>query len=245
MSNEVGMFSKDDLLQSFANVDEYSGCYFFQHKLPKATYEYCLKSTQEKDLLVIAENVSDRSFSVEVVELAPESLAQDKTAVYKLFPNKYGFTHALVVPNTYHGSLKGRLESKRENLYLCIPMYRCEFSGSESEDEFKEMIQYLIPPFRWNRGICPKIRVYFDNPNTKAGTDEAGALMKYPALLSEIESLSGVIGGFIEVANYKGEVLEILSPKVEVFTLVRNRKDEEVVTLPLLVEALNGFLLAE
>lgn len=33
--NEVGMFSKDDLLQSFACVDEYAGCYFFSTSFQK------------------------------------------------------------------------------------------------------------------------------------------------------------------------------------------------------------------
>lgn len=242
--NEVGMFSKDDLLQSFACVDEYAGCYFFQHKLPKVVYEYCLKSTDRKDLLVISEGISDRAFSVEVVERAPDSLSQDKTTIFDIAPNKYGFTHVLVVPNTYHGSLKGRLDGKRENLYLCIPIHRCEFSGSESEGEFKEIIQRMIPIFHWSRSVCPKIKVYFDNPGTEAGTDEAGVLMKYPTLLSEIENLNGVVSGFVEVTNYKGQVVEVLSPKKDVFTLVRNRKDEEVLTHSKLVEALNGFVLA-
>lgn len=108
------------------------------------------------------------------------------------------------MPNTYHGSLKGRLESKRDNLFLCIPIHRCEFSGGESEAEFKEMIRRSIPVFRWDRNVCPKIKVYFDNPGTEAGTDEAGVLMKYPTLLSKIESLNGVVSGFIEITNYRG-----------------------------------------
>lgn len=242
--SEVGMFSKGDLLQSFACVDEYAGCYFFQHKLPKVVYEYCLKSADRRDLLVISEGVSDREFSLVVVEQAPESLSQDKSIIFDIAPNKYEFTHVLVVPNSYHGSLKGRLEAKRENLHLCIPIHRCEFSGGESEGEFKEMIQRMIPVFRWSRKVCPKIKVYFDNPGTETGTDEAGVLMKYPTLLSEIENLGGVINGFIEITNYKGEVVEVLSPKKEVFTLVRNRKDEEVLTYSQLVEALNGFVFA-
>ncbi|AJG13350.1 hypothetical protein RK21_01842 [Pseudomonas plecoglossicida] len=39
-------------------------------------------------------------------------------------------------------------------------------------------------------------------------------------------------------------MVEVLSPKKEVFTLIRNRKDEEVLTHSKLVEALNGFVLA-
>ncbi|MDZ3996060.1 hypothetical protein [Pseudomonas sp. Teo4] len=243
--SEVGMFSKDDLLQSFASVDEYAGCYFFQHKLPKAIYEYCLKSAGEQDLLVISENISDRDFSVAVVGQAPVFLSQNKTALFKISPNEYGFTHALVVPNTYHGSLKGRLEGKRENLYLCIPIHRCEFSGAESEGEFKEMIQRMIPVFRWDRHVCPKIKVYFDNPATETGTNEAGVLMKYPTLLSEIDNLSGVVSGFIEVTNYKGDVVEVLSASKGVFTLIRNRKDEEVLSHSKLIEALRSFVLVE
>jgi len=245
MNYEVGMISKDDLLQSFASVDEFLGCYFFSHKLPKVTYAYCLDSGLKKDLLIISEGASDRAFAVSVVEQAPGDLTQDAPQVFEILPNKYGFTHALVVPNTYHGSLKGRLENKRENLFLCIPMHRCEFAGDESESEFKNMIQRLIPVFRWDRGVCPKIRVYFDNPGTEAGTDESGVLMKYSTLLTEVENLSGVLSGFIEVTNYRGGVVEILSPKAGIFTLIRNRKDEETLDHAQLVEALNGFVLAE
>jgi hypothetical protein len=82
---------------------------------------------------------------VEVVEQAPDSLSQDKTKKFDIAPNKYGFTHVLVVPNTYHGSLKGRLDAKRDTLHLCIPIHRCEFAGCESEGEFKEMIQRIMP----------------------------------------------------------------------------------------------------
>ncbi|WP_409488151.1 hypothetical protein ACK1U3_20940 [Pseudomonas promysalinigenes] len=238
------MFSKDDLLQSFPCVEEYEGCYFFQHKLPKVTYNYSLKSTENKDLLVISEGVIDRAFSVAVVEQAPDSLSQGTTVIFDISPNAYGFSHVLVVPNTYHGSLKGRLEGKRDNLYLCIPIHRCEFSGGELESEFKEMIQRMIPVFRWGRSVCPKIKVYFDNPETEAGTVEAGVLMKFPTLLTEIDNLNDVVNGFVEVTNYKGEVVEVLSPSKEVFTLIRNRKDEEVLSHSQLVEALSSFVLA-
>ncbi|MGN8357276.1 hypothetical protein [Pseudomonas alloputida] len=235
------MFSKDDLLQSFASVEEYSGCYFFQHNLPKVTYEYCLNSTPDKDVLVISENMTNRDFAAKVTAQAPSTLTQVKPEIFAIQPNEYGFTHALAVPNTYHGSLKGRLEGKRENLYLCIPIHRCEFSGGESEREFKEMIQRLIPVFRWDRSVCPKINVYFDNPGTEAGTHEAGVLMKYPTLLAEVDNLSGVINGFIEVTNYKGDVVEILSPRAGEFTFIRNRKDEVVLSRPQLLEALEAF----
>ncbi|TDF81475.1 hypothetical protein [Pseudomonas sp. H9] len=235
------MFSKDDLLQSFASVDEYAGCYFFQHKLPKVIYEYCLKSADKQDLLIISEGVSDKRFSAEVVGQVPDSLSQDKAVVFEIFANKYGFTHALVVPNTYHGSLKGRLEGRRENLYLCIPIYRCEFSGDESVEEFKELRLHYVPTLDWERKASPKLRVYFDNPTTGGGTDELGAFFKWSALLKEISNLNGVASGFIEVANWSGKVIEVVSPNDGEYILIRNRRDEQALPIDSLLDEIKIF----
>jgi hypothetical protein len=135
------MFSKQDLLESFPVVDERdSGYYFFQHKLPKLVYEYCLKSAVDKDLLTVTEDTTDRDFAIKVVDQAPIDLSLEKPTLYELSGNDYGFTHALAVPSSYHSSLKGRLEHKRRNLFLCVPIFRCEFAGDESEAEFRDMI---------------------------------------------------------------------------------------------------------
>ncbi|WP_181105019.1 hypothetical protein [Pseudomonas entomophila] len=243
--NEVDMFTKDDLLRSYTGVEKDAGYYFFQLELSDAFDEYCLKSTDDLDLLVVSENITDREFAKSVISQASGEFSQGKVSIFNISNNKYGFTHSLVLPNTYHGVFKGKLEHKRDNLYLCVPIYRCEFSGNESAEEFKNMIQRMIPVFRWDRKVCPKIKIYFDNPETESGTDEAGALIKYPTLLSEIENLNGVSSGFIELTNYKGGVIEILSPQRDVFTLIRNRKDEEDMDLSMITEALERFLLDE
>lgn len=243
--NEVNMFTKDDLLRSYTGVEEDGDYYFFQLELSDTFDEYCLKSADGLDLLVISENIVDREFSKSVLSQASGVFSQNKVSIFKISENKYGFTHSLILPNTYHGVFKGKLEHKRENLYLCVPIYRCEFSGDESAEEFKSMIQRMIPVFSWDRKVCPKIKIYFDNPETESGTDEAGALIKYPTLLSEIENLNGVCSGFIELTNYKGGVIEILSPQRDVFTLIRNRKDEEDMDLSMLTEALDRFLFDE
>ncbi|MBP1127128.1 MULTISPECIES: hypothetical protein [Pseudomonas] len=236
------MFTKQDLMESFAVVDEGSGGhYFFQHKLPKVTYNYCLKSSSDRDVLNVSEDVDDREFAAEVLDQAPSLLSPSKPNIYKLAGNEYGFTHAIAVPCTYHASLKGRLEPKRGKLFLCVPIYRSEFSGDETESEFKEMMTRMIPVFRWKRSACPKLKVYFDNPKTGSGTYENGALLKFPTFISEVENLNGVVNGFIEVTNYKGEVLEVLSPRKDVYTLIRNRTDEDSMDLPKLLQKLSEF----
>ncbi|WP_178082895.1 hypothetical protein [Pseudomonas sp. GW456-12-1-14-TSB6] len=235
------MFSKEDLLLAFASVENIAEHYFFQHKLPAITYEYCLKSEAHQDILVISEDITDKDFSIAVIKQTPDLLNSKKPTIFEISKNNYGFTHAIAVPSTYHESLKGRLEAKRENLYLCIPIFRCEFTGDEDKREFKEMMQRTIPIFQWKRMIAPKIRVYFDNPKTGAGTSEAGAIITYHTLLSEIENLNGVINGFIEITNYEEKIIEILSPANNAYTLIRNRKDEEVMDIASIIRHLKDF----
>ncbi|OQR26362.1 hypothetical protein BWR59_31615 [Pseudomonas sp. Bc-h] len=236
------MFSKQDLLGSFPTVEESGyGHYFFQHTLPKTVFQYCLKSSSSRDLLTVCEDVVDRDFAALVLDQAPHLLSPLKPTLYNLADNNYGFTHVLSVPSSYHSSLKGGLESKREKLYLCIPIFRCEFSGDESEAEFKEMMQRMVPVFKWKRKVHPKLKVYFDNPGTGAGTYEAGALLKYPTLISEVENLNGIVSGFIEVTNYKGEVVEVLSPAPDTYSLIRNRSDEKSMSLPELIKDISAF----
>lgn len=236
------MFSKKDLLESFSTVEEGpGGRYFFQHKLPKVTYQYYLKTSVKIDFIAVSEDATDRDFSTVFLDQAPSLIEEKKPTIYEIQENDYGFTHAIAVPSSYHSILKGRLEDKRKNLYLCIPIFCCEFSGEESEEEFKEMITRMVPVFKWRRSSFPKLRVYFDNPKTGAGTYENGTLMKFETLVSEMESLSGVVSGFIEVTNFKGEVLEVLSPAQDVYIVIRNRIEEESFNFSKALDEVSGF----
>lgn len=177
--------------------------------------------------MAVSEDIIDNHFSKILLDQVPSFLEESKPTIYEIPENDYGFTHGMAVPSNYHSSLKGRLEEKRKNLHLCIPIFFCEFSGSESEEEFKEMMVRMVPVLRWKRSIFPKLRVYFDNPKTGAGTYENGTLMKLNTLFSEMQNLNGVVNGFIEITNYKQEILEILSPVENNYVVISNRVQEE------------------
>lgn len=236
------MFHEADIRQSYSDVETHAGHYFFQLRLAETFDDHCLKSTPERDLLVISEAIVDRAFAMDVIRQASGDFSQDRMSRFDLTANPYGFTQALVLPNTYHGAFKGRFDAKRERLYLCVPIHRCEFSGDESADEFKAMLGRTVYPFRWNRPVSPKIRVYFDNPATGSGTDEEGVLMTYSTVLAEIDNLNGVVSGFIEITNYAGEVIEVLFPGQDQFILIRHRREETAVSLPQLKDAVNRFV---
>jgi hypothetical protein len=236
------MISRDDLLQEFDDVESDCGCYFFHHDLPGFKYHYCLRGNEDQDLLVVSRGTEDRRFASSISVQAPASLPSASPTVFELRENRYGFSHAMAVPNTYHGNLMSQLEEKRERLFLCVPIFRCEFSGDESADEFRDAILRTVAVFDWGRDASPKIKVYFDNPKTGGGTQESGAIVRFATLLAEIENLSGVVDGFIEITNYKGDVVEVLSAKEGAYTLIRNRKDEEEMDLSSLNATLNVFV---
>ncbi len=233
------MITKDDLLQEFGEVTEVHGCCFAMY--PVATFDLhcCLRIADGQDLAVVSKNINDPEFASSVALQAPAGMPHDRPTIFEIPANGYGFTHAMAVPSTYHGFLN-QIEG-RANLFLCLPIFRCEFSGEESAEEFRLATTHVVPVYEWDRTVQPRISVYFDNPRTGGGTDESGALVPLRVLLAEIENLSGVGGGFIEITNYRGEVIEVLSPEEGNYVLIRNRQDEEVMDRARLVAAVETF----
>jgi len=150
------MFHEADIRQSYSDVETHTGHYFFQLRLAETFDDHCLKSTPEKDLLVISEAIVDRAFAMDVIRQASGDFSQDRVSRFDLKANPYGFTQALVLPNTYHGAFKGRFDAKRERLYLCVPIHRCEFSGDESADEFKAMLGRTYTRFAGTGRCSPR-----------------------------------------------------------------------------------------
>ncbi len=236
------MISKNELLEEYNAVKELAcGVCFFQDEMRDYTYNYWLKSSRARDLLVVSQDEIKDSLALEVISAVPSKLNAVSPTVCELSTLASEFTHVIVVPSSYHGYLKGMDSVERKDLFLCLPIYRCEFSGSESVDEFKELRLHFVPTLNWNRAIHPKLRVYFDNPKTGGGTDESGAILPWPVLLREIGNLNGVSSGFIEVTNWSGNVVEIISPDDGKYILIRNRRDEQVCAIEELLDDVRTF----
>ncbi|CAM4328760.1 hypothetical protein CR156_19330 [Stenotrophomonas lactitubi] len=233
------MITRDDLLQEFGEVTEVHGCYFAKYTVATFDLHCCLRTTDGQDLMVVSKNINDPELASSVVLEAPRHLSHDRPTIFTISSNAYGFTHAMAVPSTYHGFLN-QIEG-RANLFLCVPIFQCEFSGEESAEEFRLATTHVVPIYEWDRTVQPKVSVYFDTPRTGGGTDESGALVPLRVLLAEIDNLSGVGDGFIEITNYRDEVIEVLSPEKGSYVLIRNRQDEEMMERVRLVAAVETF----
>jgi len=217
----------------------------------KATYYNYLEfaeSPQGNDPLIVSQDLMDDDFASFVFTQVPSedrSTALPRLRVRDMAKNKYNFSALLLAPPDYHSQFKGRLDAKRDHLVQCIPIHRCEFSGDESVDDFFFLCIKIVPTMNWEREVFPKIILRYDNPKTQGGTvHDFGVFAKYETVLREVDLLNGVPKGFIEIINYKNQVIEILSPKEGVFVLIRERDDatREPLDKPTLLRKLQSFL---
>lgn len=236
------MITVENLSDEFGDFQAVSG-YIFQASESTAIhdYNYWFSSSDSQSLIVASEDIFDSVTAISILTSAPNSLSADKPNLFGMPENKYGFTHVLAVPGEYHGYMKGYANIDRSSLFLCIPIRRFEFSGHETSQEFREMNKRIVPILDWNRLARPKTVVYFDNPRTSAGTKDS-VVVPYESLLCEIKNLSGVSNGFIEVKNYRDDIIEILSPVLHSYKLIRNRADTQVMDAEILVNNIYEFL---
>jgi len=181
-----------------------NGVVFSKDEMETYTYNYWLSASGPEDLLVVSET-DDEALALKVIRSVSAKPKANTPTVLELAENARGVTHVLIVPSKYHGYLRGVEGLDRNNLFLCIPIYGCEFSGDETIEEFKVLHLDVVPILNWRREKFPKLRVYFDNPRTGAGTTESGAFFKMSDLLREVDEMSGVSEGFLEITNWRGE----------------------------------------
>ncbi|GGA15607.1 hypothetical protein [Dyella caseinilytica] len=224
------MLTLNDLVSNFSNVrDLGDGIIGFRDVLPKVTYYYYLKFADSNigqcDFLVVSENIEDDGFAAFVLGSAANSFDKNKLVLSGLSGNGRGFTDFLMAPPEFHSYFKGRLDAKRGNLVLRLPIFRSEFSGNETIDEFYYLRKNIVPTLDWDRSVCPKIRIRFDNPKSRSGTGDDYILEKYDFVEKEVDNLEGVFDGYMEIVNYKDIVVEIISKGDGIFSLIRNRDD--------------------
>lgn len=246
------MLQKQDLVDNFADpVDIGPDIVRCQDQTSRSTYYYYTRlapsGSEKGDFLVVSENRPDDDFARMILGCVSDSNPPSILTTVAIPLKKYGFSMVLLAPKDYHAYFKGVLDDKRDHLVLCLPVHHCEFSGDETAKKFIIMRREVVPSLDWERLVCPKIVFRFDNPKTRSGTGDTEIMAKYDLVLREIDSLNGVVQGFIEISNYKNRTIEILSSRTDHYVLIRDRNDEkrEVVDKVLLLENLWAFLTEE
>lgn len=186
---------------------------------------------RDHDLLLASENLADDAFARSTFERIAGRTLSGALQVVELAENAYGFTHCALAPPSFHGELKGRLDDKRLATMLCVPCFRCEFGGDETAEEFRELRTRLIPAMIWKRSVHPKISLRYSLSRSQERADEY-VLSRWDTLKRVVSELSGDTQGFVDLMNYKGEVMEVVSSEGGELFSIRNRDDATVARLP-------------
>ncbi|QDU00737.1 hypothetical protein V6x_04130 [Gimesia chilikensis] len=230
------MISQQDIEANFPDIEYLaSDILMFQDIVPafKFLYYFMPDHRSQRDLLLVTDGYRDDQFAQSIL-LAAQQLAGCQTGLTKHpfgMPDKYGFTHLLLVPPDFHSYFKGRLDQERQELFLVLPIHQCEYSGNESRELFIEMRQRTNPALDWQREVTPQALLRFENPRTKGGAGNSnGVPVKYSLIDQEIRNLNGIESGFLEVTGVSGDYVEILSPSPDKYSF-RNQHDDEARTM--------------
>lgn len=225
------MLSQSELELNFSEVKDLGkGVYRCKDVLPRITIYYYVRIGSlvgaSQDLLVVSENLADDDFARLIFTSVCGEVGSHGLHIVTLLKNQYGFPQVVIASAEYHSYFKGRLDRQRNSLFLCLPSYPCEFTGRETVDEFSLIRRDIVPSLNWRREMSPQVLLCFDNPKTKSSTGGREIYVKQSVVQREIDLLSGVINGFVEIVNYKREVIEVLSPATQEYILISDRNDE-------------------
>ena len=182
-----------------------------------------LGGEDESASFVTSDDFRDDDFAALVLAQAP-ALPPTTLVKLELQPNSHGFTHLLHVPPHYHHELMGRLDAQRETVTFCIPIFESEFSGTETVDEFFELRRGHVATADWRRQVTPRIKLRYGNEKTSGGADDY-VLAPFDMVLMEVDDLLGVRKGFIDLMNYRGEVVELVFDQGETYRWIADRND--------------------
>ncbi|WP_309030410.1 hypothetical protein [Streptomyces alfalfae] len=96
-----------------------------------------------------------------------------------------------------------------QRTWTLFPGYRCEFSGTETEDEAVDLFRRTLQPTKLDRAPVPFVKMRYDNTRTKSrsvGPDRG--LASLSVLLNELSLLDGAAGSWVEWENRLGTVLK-------------------------------------
>lgn len=224
------MIKKSDIAANVTRIIELGdGVLRFEDVLPRKRIICYLRmggdAPDAVDLVTISENNEDDDFAASVLGAAIGHVLPDELVKLPLSTQSRPFDSVLTANPRFHAYFEGRLDVQRSRLVLCLPIHHSEFTGKEDRDTFATMRREVVPTLDWSRDPVPRALVSSNNPRSGGGTGNRQMLFPLRTLERQIADLNGVDQGFIEITNYREAVIELLSPRPDVYIHIRDRDD--------------------
>jgi len=187
-----------------------------------------LRNGKSDDVIMVSDDHFDDKFAHQIFKICPDTV---QTGIVKqdLFCNNYGFTHIIFADHNYFSDLNGRLDNEKKTTFVAIPVFKSEFSGNETPEDFYELRRNIVPSNDWHREPSPKLLLRFDNTKTRAGTGDRYVLSKFDLVIREAKEMLGTIDSFMEILNYKNRVLELLITGDDEYDVIFDRDDSQMI----------------
>lgn len=195
------------------DVVEVEGILKFTLRMPNEKIVHYLNiGCTDKNInkLTICVDHDDDEFAIELLKNDVKPLEEPITIINTEFKNKK-FDSILMASGLYHRQLRGIVNENRSDFFLCLPIFKSEFFGNETEKDFLDTCAKFTPVYNWNREKNPKSVVAFSNPKTGGGTIKKGVVLAFPIIKREVNNMDAVENGTMLITNYKNEKLDIRS----------------------------------
>ncbi len=224
------MITQDDLTKHFANVSAVGdGVLRADDVVSNQRYFNYVWGGEHKgrEYLVVSKGVVDDRYVLRLRNNIPSSIKAEALTVSPLEQVGRSFDTIFIAPPSFHRHFRGRLDEKRTALFLVIPGYRCEFVGDENAGEFLETCRRSVLVDDLTRTMSPKVRLRYHNSRTRGGTGDGYVISNYKLASHEVANLDGASDGFVEIVNYKNEIMEILWSAESGYLLIHDRNDSQ------------------
>lgn len=221
----------------------------YESVTPAFRFTYFVKASKDGTKLIqvavrgsfLLEDASNICAAIDEFEDVIISLDSPK----KLHPVLLGtskFDSLIVLPPGYHNSFLAQDRSLAQQTFVVFPAYNCEFCRTESRDAIEVMRRGIVKTLDWKRDPSPRVAMRYSNPKTGGGSVGSDrGLTEISVALREASNLVGSPGAYMEIENFKNEVMEISNDGMKVTALCRN-ESICVASADELLQLVSGFL---
>jgi hypothetical protein len=122
----------------------------------------------------------------------------------------YSFDLAVLVRPEVHQYSTSQNEELIEVTSGLFPAYRCEFSGTETQEEARQRFARMLHPTNLKREPSPFLKMSFNNPRTGARSANDGrGYADFRVLENELTLLDGVPEAYVEMENFQQSIWRI------------------------------------
>lgn len=250
--------NKHDFLQKLSHLYEVvplldlKECFLVSNSTPSHVFHTVIKFFDDRILALPSRDQFYRDEALELIDEIEASSNIFKIASDLFFINKRKSLNNPKVDfycalgSNFHDTFSVKFPDIQKQTIVVFPIYRCEFSGTESPEIFKLMRKEFVPTLDWDRPPFCKATVAFENKSTGVKSSNRG-LAKQEFIFKELHAFKGGAGSSMEIENFLGQRVTVTRGGDDEYRIERMTQPSTLlrVSTKLLESRIGAFLKGE